>query len=66
MVPRLAAMRRARVEQLLRDRGAGQREAERTRAFEGKVEILLVQLDSKARFEISLDHPLAMHFENPR
>ena len=66
MIPRLAAMRGTGTEQLLGDRGAGQGNAERARAFEREVEILLVQLDAEARLEISLHHALAMHFENPR
>jgi hypothetical protein len=34
------------------------------RARQGQVQILLVQLDAKARLECALDHALAMHFEN--
>jgi len=32
--------------------------------LQGEVQILLVQVDAKARSEIALQHPFAMHFED--
>src|SRR6201986_3027471 len=65
MIPRLAAMRDAGVEQLLRGRGRGQGDAERAGAVERQVEILLMQLDPEAWFEITLYHAFTMYFEDP-
>src|SRR3974390_1075849 len=51
MVPLGTAMRRAAVEQLLRGRRVGERQPDRPRGRERKVEILLVQLDAEAGIE---------------
>ena len=40
-------------------------EMSRARAFEGEVEILLVQIDAESRIEIPFEHALTVHFENP-
>src|SRR5579885_2714139 len=61
-----AAIRRGRVEELLRRRRIRQGQAQRLRPFEGEVQILLMQLDAEAGLEIALDHALAMDFENAR
>ena len=66
VIPGFAAERGGGVEQLLRRRRVGQREAERTRSLQSEVQILLVQFDAEARVECTLDHPLAMDFENAR
>jgi hypothetical protein len=54
----------AGVEQLLRGGGVGQRHADRARAGQGQVQVLLVQLDAEARVEGALDHALAVHLED--
>ena len=66
MVPRLAAMRRAGVEQLLRRGGVGQRDAERLGALQGEIEVLLVKFDPEAGRERAFDHALAVHLEDSR
>jgi len=66
MVPGLAAMRGAGIEQLLGQGRVGQQKAKCSRAVQCQVEILLMQLNTKARFEVSLHHALAVNFENPR
>src|SRR2546426_6854163 len=66
VVPRLAAMGNARVEELLRSRRVGQGQAECLRALQRQIQVLLMQLDAKARIEGALHHALAMHFEYAR
>src|SRR6516164_3865572 len=66
MVPSGAAVRRAAVEQLLRGRGVGQRQPDRTCGRKRETQILLMQLDAEARIERALDHALAMHLEDAR
>ena len=62
-----AAVRGAGVEQLLRGRRVGQRDAElRARRLQREVQVLLVQLDAEARVEGALDHALAVHLEDAR
>ena len=66
MIPALAAVRRAGVEQLLRRGGVGKRHAHLARRAERQVQILLMELDPKSGIERALDHPLAVHFQNAR
>src|SRR5271167_3249786 len=66
MIPGLTATRRAGVEKFLRRCRVWQRDPERLRALQGKVEILLVKLDTETRIEGSLNHPVAVHLENLR
>ena len=61
-----AAVGRAGIEQLLRRRGVAAGHAERARALQREVQVLLVQLDAEARVEGALDHALAVHFEDAR
>src|SRR5277367_6037548 len=66
MIPGLAAVRSAGVEQFLRGRGVRQRDPHALGALQGEVQILLVQFDPEAGREGPLDHALTMDFENPR
>jgi hypothetical protein len=66
MVPGLAAVGDARIEQLLRGGGVRQRHAEGACTAEREVQVFLVQFDAEARVEGALDHALAMHFEDLR
>src|SRR5476649_1474267 len=56
----------AGLHQLRRARGLRQRDAQLARSGQGEAQVLLVQLDAKARIEGALDHPLAVHFEDAR
>jgi hypothetical protein len=58
------AVRGAGLHQLRRVRRLRQRHAELARALQRQAEVLLVQLDAKARVEGALDHPLAVHLED--
>ncbi|MDB5787631.1 MAG: hypothetical protein JWQ50_7546, partial [Caballeronia mineralivorans] len=50
------AVRRARVHQFLRGRGVRKREAQRSRSLQCEIQVLLMQLDPKARVERTLYH----------
>ena len=63
MVPGLAAVRGAGVEQFLGGSGIRQRYADLAGVAERQVQILLMQLDPKAWVEGAVDHALTMDFE---
>lgn len=64
MIPALAAVCHASVEQLLRSGGIGKRHADLARGAERKIQIFLMKLDPEAGVERALDHPLAVNLQN--
>ena len=66
MVPGRAACGCGGVEQLMTRGSIRQAAAERGRALQGEVQILLVKRNVEARLEIPLDHAFAMDLEDAR
>src|SRR6266851_4006659 len=62
MIPALAAVRCAGVEQLLRRGGVGKRHSNLACRGECQIQILLMKLDPKSGIKRTLDHPLAVNF----
>ncbi len=59
-------VRRARVHQFLHKSGMRQREAQRSRRLQRKVQILLMQLNAKAGVEGTLDHAFTVNLKDSR
>src|SRR6202042_2783814 len=64
MVPCRAACGDRSVEQLLTSGGVWQADAERTRALQCEVQVLLMQRDAETGLEIALDHAFAVHLKD--
>ena len=66
MIPCLAAMGSAGIEELLGGSRIGQGYAHRAGALQGKIQIFLMQLNSKTGIKGSINHAFAVHLKNTR